>query len=75
MQCVDTDTVWDAVGLIDGEIYMTLGCCAVSIHDTLLCNDMKSNCTVTIHHRLRGWSNMDVSAGQWKYGADMLSVW
>ena len=35
-QCADSDTVRDAVRLIDGDIYMTHGCCVASIGDALL---------------------------------------
>ena len=54
MQGVDTDTVHEAVGLAHGDIYMTLRCRVVSIHDTLLRHGIKSNCIVTTHHIIRG---------------------
>ena len=54
VRCVDTDTRHEAVGFTHEDIHMTLRCRVVSIHDTLLRNGIKSNCTVTTRHRVQG---------------------
>ena len=44
-----SDTVHEAVGYVQGDIYMTLCSHVVDIHDTLHRNGIRSNDTVYVH--------------------------
>ena len=72
VQCVDTDTINEAVGFMHGDIYMSQGSRVVSIHGTLLRNGIKRNFTVTLHHRLCGGSDIVDVPGQWQCSLSLL---